>query len=426
MKRSASFGIAAIAAMVLASMGCENGKNQPSGSGGNKGTGGSTAAATGGSSNTGGKVATGGSATGGTSAGSSNGGAATGGSSGGSSNGGSTSASCGTTDGTENQHTTFGTDGSTDPYKVNQWGNWGGKGPTLEQTTSGPSGIDCGSGCAKLTIDFSNGTTQYSAGQFVQYFGTASNSTLNLLNETITAKVALTVSQADGASKPVPITVNLIGQDTFTSTTGTDNVWNHDMGNASALDAGSGWHTISYKVVDASVPSWAPTRTVCASALHNIGITIQNNDAIDDSNGAVVTLYVQTISVGPGGSTGGSGGAGGSSSGGTGGGGATGSSNGGSGGDTGSASGGSGGGGGDTSSSNGGSGGNGGDTSSSNGGSGGNGGNTGSSSGGSGGGGAGGSSNGGSGGRGGNTGGMGGFPTGGRSGGRDGGFPPMG
>jgi hypothetical protein len=37
---------------------------------------------------------------------------------------------------------------------------------------------------------------------------------------------------------------------------------------------------------------------VCASGLHDIGISIQNNATIDATNGAVVTLYVQNVKVG--------------------------------------------------------------------------------------------------------------------------------
>jgi hypothetical protein len=121
---------------------------------------------------------------------------------------------------------------------------------------------------------------------------------LNLLNETITAKIAVTVAQANGATAVVPISISLFGQDTYTSTTGVDNVWVDDLGSATSLDAAKGWHTVTYKVVDAKVPSWSPTRTVCASDMHDIGISIQNNTAIDAINGAVVTLYVQSFAVG--------------------------------------------------------------------------------------------------------------------------------
>jgi hypothetical protein len=359
MNKSIMFGIAAVAAAGLVSMGCGSSDNQTSGSGGKQGSGGAGTggAATGGSNGSGGKTGGGGSATGGTGGGSS----ATGGTSGG---GGSTAASCGTTDGTESLNTTFETADSTKPFEVNKWGTWTGAEPLLEQTTSGPSGLDCSSGCAKLTVDYKAGTGQYSAGLAEQYFGAATTSTLNLLNETMTAKLALVVKKADGASKDVPIVISFTGEDTLVSTNN-DNVWVYDLpGKAAALDAASGWHTVSYKIVDAQVPSWKPTRTVCASGLHDIAIRIQNTEAIDDSNAALVTLYIQSVSVGSGGSSG-SGGAAGSSSGGAGGGGTTGSgggSTGSNGGATGSSSGGSTGGGGDTGSSSGGSTGGGGNT----------------------------------------------------------------
>ena len=167
----------------------------------------------------------------------------------------------------------------------------------MTQTTEGPDGLDCSSGCAKLTIDFSDGTAQYSAGSFVEYFGTAADSVENLLNETITAKIAVGVEQASGADTDVPISISLFGQDTYESTSGTDNAWVKDLGSASDLAAADGWHDVTFKVVDAEVPSWDPTRTVCASALHALGITIQNDEAIDGTNGAVVSLYVQSVAV---------------------------------------------------------------------------------------------------------------------------------
>jgi hypothetical protein len=220
-----------------------------------------------------------------------------GGSTGGSS---STPATCGTTNGSYRENTTFATAGRTDPYGLNKWGTWGGTtAPTLTQTTTGPTGLDCSSGCAMLTIDFSNGTAQYSAGSIVEYFGSATDSASNLLNETITAKVAMTVAPASGATATVPISVNLFGQDTYVSASGVDNVWVDDLGTAASLDAAAGWHTVTYKVGDAKVPIWSPTRTVCASGLHSIGITIQDNNAITATNGAVVTLYVQSVKVSP-------------------------------------------------------------------------------------------------------------------------------
>lgn len=305
MTKATLFALAALAGAAFVSTGCGSSDNPPSGTGGKSG-------GTGGSAGSGGTSTT---AAGGSGAG----GSGTGGSSAGGAGGGSgTSAACDTKDGTYQENTTFTTSGSTDPYKLNKWGTWGnGTEPTLTQTTSGPSGLDCGAGCAALTIDFSGGTKQYSAGSFVQFFGNSSDSVTNLLNETITVKVALAVKQASGASKDVPIQVNLFGQDPTTSSNGVDNLWTYDLGGASSLDAASGWHTMSFKVVDAKVPSWSPTRTVCASGLHAIGITIQNSEVIDDSNGSVVTLYVQSVTIGSGASSG----AGGSGAGGQGGGG---------------------------------------------------------------------------------------------------------
>jgi hypothetical protein len=329
MKRAIIVGVAALTAFGLASLGCGN--NAPSASGGNGGSKATGGASSGGASGgSGGKAGTGGDSSGG----------ASGGSSTTSSTGGSTSSSCGTSDGTYEEDTTFGTAGATDPYKLNKWGTWGdGTGPALTQTTTGPSGLDCGSGCAMLTIDFSDGTKQYSAGSFVQFFGTSSDSTSNLLNETITAKIAVGVAKASGANSDVPISINLFGQDTYASTSGVDNLWSDDLGQPSSLDAASGWHTVTFKVQDAKVPSWGPTRTVCASGLHAFGITIQNNADINSTNGGVVTLYVQSVSVGSsGGSGGGGGGSAGNASGGGGGGGG--------GGSAGNASGGGGGGGG--------------------------------------------------------------------------------
>ena len=93
--------------------------------------------------------------------------------------------------------------------------------------------------------------------------------------------------------------INLFGQDTYQSSSGTDNAWVKNLGTASSLAPADGWHEVTFKVVDAEVPSWEPTRTVCASALHAMGITIQNNAAIDGTNGAVVSLYVQSVSVSP-------------------------------------------------------------------------------------------------------------------------------
>jgi hypothetical protein len=273
MKRAILIGLATLAAGGLATVGC--GSNNDSGGGG-------------------GAPGTGGSATGGTQT------TGTGGQTGGTGGSSSTTATCGTTDGSYTENTTFATEGSTAPYLLNKWGTWGNATiPALAQTTTGPTGLDCSAGCAALTMDFSDGTKQYSAGSIVEYFGTATDSVLDLLNETITVKLAMTVTQATGATASVPISISLFGQDTFTSTTGVDNLWVNDLGSASSLDAASGWHTATYKVTDAAVPSWKATRTVCASGLHSIGITIQNNDAITADNGGVVTLYIQSFGVSP-------------------------------------------------------------------------------------------------------------------------------
>ncbi len=321
MKKTIMFGAAALAAFGFVSTGCLKGNNGSSGIGGKGGSGGSGGATSGGAS--GGSSTTSSTGGGGGSGGEGSGGAS-GGSSTASSTGGSTSSSsaCGTEDGSYQEDTSFGNDGATDPYKVNAWGTWGNAtAPTLTQTTTGPDGLDCSSGCAMLTIDFSDGTKQYSAGSFVEFFGASSDAVENLLNETITAKIAVGVEQASGATTAVPISISLFGQDTYTSTNGVDNLWVDDLGSASSLDAADGWHTATYNVTDAKVPSWSPARTVCASALHAIGITIQNNADIDGTNGAVVTLYVQSVLVGSSGGSGGSGGEGGGASGGAGGGG---------------------------------------------------------------------------------------------------------
>jgi hypothetical protein len=334
MKRMTKLGVAVLAVCGLAAMGCTNDDN-PSGTPGKggSGSGGSGSGGSGsGGSGSGGK-GSGGSGSGGKgSGGSGSGGSQSGGSgSGGSAAGGGSGTSpggCGTTDGTYQENTTFDKDGVTAPYKGNAWGTWGDAEPAATQTKTGPSGLDCSSGCAMLTVDFAKDTAQYSGAQFVEYFGSGADSVENLLNETITAKVALTVEKASGATTDVPMTISLYGQDTYKGD-GTDNAWMYGLGSAASLDAASGWHTVTYKVQDASVPSWAPKRTVCASALHDMGIQIQNDKAIDDTNGAVVTLYVQSITVAPGGSSTGSGGAGGGSGGATGSsGGATGSSGG--------------------------------------------------------------------------------------------------
>jgi hypothetical protein len=228
------------------------------------------------------------------------GGRGSGGSTGGGGSG-TSPAECGATDGSYQENTTFEKDGVTDPYQVSKWGTWGGATPTVTQTSTGPGDLDCSAGCAALTVDFAKNTAQYSGGQIVQFFGSGPDSVQNLLNETITLKVAVTVEKASGASTDVPISITLSGQDTYQSTNGVDNIWVYTLGTAAALGAASGWHTVSYKVVDARVPSWDPTRTVCGSAIRSIGITVQNGKAIDDTNGAVVTLYLQSVTISPGG-----------------------------------------------------------------------------------------------------------------------------
>jgi uncharacterized membrane protein YgcG len=313
MKRFFALGVVALTAYGFAAMGC-GGSSDSTGNGGSSDSGGSGSGGTG----------SGGSSSGGTSstptssggvAGGSGGSAAGGSAAGGSAAGGSAAGECSTTNGDYQENTTFGDEGKTAPYEVNKWGTWGNETvPTLTQTTEGPEGLDCSSGCALLTIDFSNGTKQYSAGQMVEYFGQASDAVENLLNQTITVKVALQVEPASGASTDVPISLNLIGQDASADPEGVADVWNHSLGTAASLAAADGWHTVTYKVVDVKAPSWAPKHMVCASALHDIGITIQNDKNIDDTNGAVVKLFVQSISVG-GGSSGGSGGSGGGSGG---------------------------------------------------------------------------------------------------------------
>ncbi|MBN2575120.1 MAG: hypothetical protein JXP73_11215, partial [Deltaproteobacteria bacterium] len=164
MRRGIVFGVVVLAAFGFLPPGCSYESSVSGGSGGA-----ASGGASGGSSTTAGSGGSGGAASGGASGGSST----TAGSGGSGGSGGSSttsSAACGTTDGTYEENTTFGTDGKTEPYNLNKWGTWGnGTEPTLTQTTTGPEGLDCSSGCAKLTIDFSDGTAQYSAGSFVEY-----------------------------------------------------------------------------------------------------------------------------------------------------------------------------------------------------------------------------------------------------------------
>jgi hypothetical protein len=112
-------------------------------------------------------------------------------------------------------------------------------------------------------------------------------------------KIAVTTTAASGATAMPPVTVGMFAQDTFVSMTGVDNIWFDDLGTTTALDASSGWHTVTYKVVDVHAPSWAATRWVCASALHDLGIVIQNSAATTNTNAGTVTLYVQSVAVAP-------------------------------------------------------------------------------------------------------------------------------
>jgi hypothetical protein len=216
--------------------------------------------------------------------------------------GGSTSASgCDTTNGTYTEATTFATATKTTPYSLNSYGFGTPDPSSLTQTTTGPAGLDCSAGCATMTLSFAAGLAQYGAGaQFVQYFGAIATDVKNLLNETATMKIAVTLTPATGATAALPVTVGMFAQDTFTSTNGgTDNIWTDDLGTPASLGAASGWHTVTYKVIDAHVPSWAPTRWVCGSALHDLGIVIGNNAAITATNAGTITLYVQSVAVAP-------------------------------------------------------------------------------------------------------------------------------
>jgi hypothetical protein len=299
MKRTAIVGLVALTAFAFVAVGCGSsessgatGGSSGGGATGSAGTSGASNGGTAGSKQSGGTTSTTSTAAGGTT------GATSTSAGGGSSS--STSTACGTTTGTYTEKRTFATAGTTDPFKLNKWGTWGnGTAPTLSQTATGPSGLDCSSGCAVLTMDFSSGTTQYSAGSFVEYFGTSTDAVFNLLGETITVKIALTVTKATGAVSDPPINIILFGQDTFVSTTGVDNSWGDDLGDAASLDAATGWHSVTYQVGDEKVPSWNPTRTVCASGIHALGINVQNNAVIDDTNAAVVTMYVQSVAVAP-------------------------------------------------------------------------------------------------------------------------------
>ncbi len=296
--RSRVLGLAVLGGLWIA--GCSSNNNATTNNnadtGGNAATGGGTSVAATGGSN--GNPATGGSnshpATGGSNSnpatGGSNGNPATGGATAGGSSG--TSVACGTTNGTLNQTSAFAT--TLDPYKINSWSGAGGTAiaATLELTTTAPTGIDCSGGCAHLSVDFPSGAAAYGGGAMDQYFGAATTATENLLNETVTINLAVVVTGA----ATVPVEVDLDGLDTFATTTNTDNLWVHKLGDLTALSTMS---TVTFKVVDAPVPSWAPTRTVCASGLHVLRIVVSCSAAITDANAATIDIYVQSISITP-------------------------------------------------------------------------------------------------------------------------------
>lgn len=244
------------------------------------GTGGAGTIATGGDSAVGGGASTGGAAT--TAGGSS-----------------STGNDCPKDNGTYTETTTFATAGGTNPiapYNLNPFG-FDTSAASVSQTTEGPAGLDCSSGCGVMTLTYTPGLLQYKAGgQFVEYFGTATDSIQNLLNETITLELAVQVIPSGTA---LPVTVTLTGQDTFATTTYVDNNWSFDLGNLTSLDASKGWHTKTYKVTDTHVPTWAPTRWVCASGMHDVAIAILNNADITDATAATIKLYVKSVSISP-------------------------------------------------------------------------------------------------------------------------------
>jgi hypothetical protein len=295
--RSRVLGLAILGGLWIA--GCSSSNNNPAtnnnaATGGSAATGGDTSvAATGGSNSnpaTGGSVsnpATGGSvsnpATGGSVSNPATGGSGTA--------GGNTSTACGTTNGTLNQTSAFAT--TLDPYKLNSWPTTPTPlAATLELTTTAPTGIDCSGGCAHLSVDFTSGTAAYGGGAIDQYFGATDTATENLLNETVTIKLAVVVTGA----ATVPVEVDLDGLDTFATTNYVDNLWVHKLGELTALSTMS---TVTFKVVDAQVPSWSPTRTVCASGLHTLRIVVANSAAITDANAAKIDIYVQSISITP-------------------------------------------------------------------------------------------------------------------------------
>jgi len=295
MKRLVLVGVAALAAFGFAAAGCSSDSKPAAttaatggavnggamGTGGATGTstsatGGATSAATGGTSST--------AATGGTSTTAATGGATAGGDT-------STSAACGTTNGVVNQTSAFAT--TLDPYKINSWPTTPTPlAATLELTTTAPTGIDCSGGCAHLSVDFTAGTAAYGGGAIDQYFGAAATATENLLNETVTIKLAVVVTGA----ATVPAEIDLDGLDTFATTNYVDNIWVKKLGEFSALGTMS---TVTYKIIDAPVPSWAATRTVCGSGLHTLRIVVANSAAIDATNAAKVDVYVQSIAIAP-------------------------------------------------------------------------------------------------------------------------------
>ncbi len=290
--------------------GCSS-SNTPTATGGSTGGSSSTSTTpTGGSTSATGTTGTGGNttatATGGSTSSAATGGAnntATGGSNstgtgGATSTAGSSSVACDTTNGSYTENTTFGTAASTAPYTVNSW-TWatGAVIPTVTQTTTSPTGIDCSAGCAVLTANYADTTPAYAAGLIIEYFGSAAASVNNLLNETITVKVAVVVTLATGATTAPALALDLFGFDT---TTGVNtNVWTSTLGSVTSLDASTGFHTVTHKVIDEGVPSWAVTRTLCASQLHSIGIRVQNSAAITADTAATIAIYVQSIAVAP-------------------------------------------------------------------------------------------------------------------------------
>ncbi len=280
-----------VAALTLGAMGCSS-DSTSSGTGGSASvtggstsnppgpTGGVTGTATGGASGTS-VTQTGGSTGAGTTA-AQTGGATAGGAT-------STAATCGTANGTVNQASAFAT--TLDPWKKNAWPvAWTGNG--LELVTTAPTGIDCSAGCAHLWADFTDGTAAYGGSAMEQYFGATDTSVENLLNETVTIKLAIVVTGA----ATVPAEIDLDGLDTFATTTYVDNVWVNKLGTFTALAAPT---TVTYKVVDARVPSWAATRTVCASSLHTLRIVVTNSAAITADTAAKVDVYVQSVTIAP-------------------------------------------------------------------------------------------------------------------------------